>query len=363
MVDRKKLSNIIKNDIKLTSAIRSQVNQDHHAGEGYIKVIQLNEIKRNNNNPRYLKIDIDQIEELRLKAIDMVSNKQDDESLSNYFNAISNILDQTVIDVIEHDTIEKIFLLAKSIHKRGLIQPISVYDDGNHNYTIMAGERRFLAHVILGRPSIRALVRERQGDEIDDQVGSLIENIAREDLTTSEKVTYIAKLVSIHETNYPDKPITAEILHDIIHESIRSCYRYLKIIRSQGKILEKILNGDLSTIREIEEQLKIFNNQQNNSSPTITEARTDKFQEIIDIKNTHENTKTPKAPKRRGPERKEINLGKTDDYLIVKEIMTAWYGKSKINELYNSLDWNNMDLVQKAWIDFIDIVKKKLKDK
>jgi ParB/RepB/Spo0J family partition protein len=358
MVDRKTLRDIIKNDTKLTSAIRSQVNQDHHAGEGYIKVIPLNQISRNNNNPRYLRIDLDEIDSLRIKALNIVGNQLDTEPLTDYFNAISKILDKTVLDANKYDKIEKILLLAKSIHKRGLIQPISVYDDGDRSYTIMAGERRFLAHVLLGKPSIRALVRERQGDEIDDQVGSLIENIAREDLTTSEKITYIAKLVSIHEKNLPEKSMTAEVLHEIIHESIRSCYRYLKIIRSEDTILEKIYNGDLSTIREIEEHLKIFNPLQESQSPlALTEEsfQTDKSLKIIDT--THERPERLEISKRRGRERKEINLGKTDNYFIVKAILTAWYGESKINELYSSLDWNNLDLVQKIWIDFIDILK------
>ena len=84
--------------------------------------------------------------------------------------------------------------LADSIRERGVLQPIIVAPRSARGYQLIAGERRWRAAQIAGRPTIPALV----GDAVDGAVSlelALIENVAREDLTVIEEARTIASLL------------------------------------------------------------------------------------------------------------------------------------------------------------------------
>lgn len=85
--------------------------------------------------------------------------------------------------------------LAGSIERHGLIQPIIVKrrDDGQEGYMLVAGERRFRAHAILGRNEILAIVTQGAADEI-----ALIENIQRQDLHPLEEASAYARMMQLH---------------------------------------------------------------------------------------------------------------------------------------------------------------------
>lgn len=77
--------------------------------------------------------------------------------------------------------------LADNIREIGLIEPITVTpanDEGK--YEIITGQRRFLAHQELKAKTIKAVVLERQVDEVEAKVLSLSENMLREDLSRKD---------------------------------------------------------------------------------------------------------------------------------------------------------------------------------
>lgn len=101
---------------------------------------------------------------------------------------------------------EKLNELAESIRQKGVIQPIIVKPDpANHRYTLIAGERRYRASIIAGRPYIPALVKEKE----DPLELGIIENLQREDLKPLEEAQAILRLKE--EKNYTDEEI-AKIL-------------------------------------------------------------------------------------------------------------------------------------------------------
>lgn len=81
--------------------------------------------------------------------------------------------------------------LAESIIQRGLIQPITVFAEGDH-YVIVSGERRYRAFQLLEEETIPAIVRDvNQGLELTGM--ELIENIQRDALTPFEIATALAR--------------------------------------------------------------------------------------------------------------------------------------------------------------------------
>ena len=90
---------------------------------------------------------------------------------------------------------ESLHELAGSIERHGLIQPIIVKrrDDSQDGYVLVAGERRFRAHALLGRNEILAIVTQGAADEI-----ALIENIQRQDLHPLEEAAAYARMMQSH---------------------------------------------------------------------------------------------------------------------------------------------------------------------
>lgn len=79
--------------------------------------------------------------------------------------------------------------LAEAIRQKGLLQPITV----NQRYELLAGERRLLAHKLLGLRTIDCIVRPTK-DIPDAMEIELMENIARKDMTWQEVAILEQKL-------------------------------------------------------------------------------------------------------------------------------------------------------------------------
>ncbi len=74
--------------------------------------------------------------------------------------------------------------LADSIREIGIVQPITLRDQGDGTYLIIAGERRWRASQIAGLTSIPAYIRTVDDENMMEM--ALIENIQREDLNALE---------------------------------------------------------------------------------------------------------------------------------------------------------------------------------
>jgi ParB family chromosome partitioning protein len=97
--------------------------------------------------------------------------------------------------------------LADSIAETGLIQPILIRSvPSSDTYQLIAGERRWRAHQLLGREFIKAIIIEAA--DADIAVMALAENIERQDLTDYE----IAKAIRRMEKEFPNRKRLAEAI-------------------------------------------------------------------------------------------------------------------------------------------------------
>lgn len=94
--------------------------------------------------------------------------------------------------------------LADSIESQGLHQPIIVRpiensNDLNIKYEIVAGERRWRAHKLLGVPSIQAIVKNYTDQSSIE--AAITENLQRKDLTAYEEATSFKQFMDILNLN------------------------------------------------------------------------------------------------------------------------------------------------------------------
>jgi ParB family chromosome partitioning protein len=132
---------------------------------------------------------------------------------------------------------EEIRELADSIREKGLLQPILLrkHHDG---YQIVAGERRFRAMQMLGRPTIAALVRDQLSDR-DMMEMALIENIQRVQLNAIEEAQAFEQLIN-----------TCGITHDELAQKLgksRSAItNTLRLLKLDDPLKEMIRAGKLT---------------------------------------------------------------------------------------------------------------------
>lgn len=80
---------------------------------------------------------------------------------------------------------EQLKELAQSIREKGIIQPLIVEKQGDNNYIIIAGERRYRAASLAGLTTVPVVIKNLT-ESSRLEIG-LIENIQREDLTAIEE--------------------------------------------------------------------------------------------------------------------------------------------------------------------------------
>ena len=83
--------------------------------------------------------------------------------------------------------------LAQSLQTVGLLQPIIVREQGDGQYQIIAGERRFRAAQLAGFREIHAVVRHTGDDQVLTE--ALVENIHRVDLNALEEAAAYQQLL------------------------------------------------------------------------------------------------------------------------------------------------------------------------
>ena len=333
MSARKRLREAIRGDKTLKKGIRDQFDLEQHAGEGELKTLRLDKIILNKHNPRKLNIKPNDIRNIVSKAILLVDGTFGTES----YDAILLKTIEEIVDPIAKERLEALFYLAKSVGDQGLIQPISVSVTPDGVYEIIAGERRYLAHLLMGRQSIRAMVREKSQDDISERKLSLIENISREDLNTGEKIDYINELLCILEARTTES-INAIALSKLIHESERTCRRYLRYVSAPADIRESIRKGEINSVREIDTAIKNYSD----TTSSVVPGKASGVQASTTV--------------RSGRRRTAVSLGKTGDIKVVAALSKALAQALELKELPET-NWDDIDSVQIHWDYIIKQIK------
>jgi ParB family chromosome partitioning protein len=127
---------------------------------------------------------------------------------------------------------EELQKLALSISEIGLVQPIVVRSVSNRDtsFEIIAGERRYRAHQILGRESIRAIVLNVP--DADMAAFALAENIDRTDLTAYE----IAVAIRNAEQMFPSRTSLASSLG----LNRTALYKYLAFFKLPSFVIDDL---------------------------------------------------------------------------------------------------------------------------
>ena len=155
-----------------------------------------NDIVSNNNNPSIIDLSLDLI---------YANDKQP-----------RTIFDETLIEE-----------LAVSIRALGVIQPITVKEEGDGRYQIISGERRYRASKMSGLDNIPAYIRKVNDEQIFEM--ALVENIQREDLNAMEVADGLNRLIE-------ECGITHDSLSKRIGKNRSTISNYIRLIKSPPEV-------------------------------------------------------------------------------------------------------------------------------
>lgn len=117
--------------------------------------------------------------------------------------------------------------LADSIREHGVISPITLRDNGDGSYMIIAGERRFRASKLAGLEQIPAYIRTAKDEQVMEW--ALIENIQREDLDAIEIALAYQRLMDEYN-------LTQERMSERVGKKRATVANYLRLLRLPAEI-------------------------------------------------------------------------------------------------------------------------------
>jgi ParB family transcriptional regulator, chromosome partitioning protein len=137
----------------------------------------------------------------------------------------------------KHFDNQQLMELGASIAASGVVQPILVRPLPGDRYQLIAGERRWLASELVGKPTIPAIVRnvsDEQAMEI-----TIVENLQRADLNPMEQARAFDRLGR-------DFKMTQEQIAQRTGKNRTSITNFLRLLRLPGEIQGKVEAGELS---------------------------------------------------------------------------------------------------------------------
>lgn len=173
---------------------------------------------------------------------------------------------------------EELEALAESIKNYGIIQPITVKDEGNGFFGIIAGERRFRAAKMAGLTDVPVrVVKFSPKEELEI---SLIENLQRMDLNPVEEALGYKKLMEEYNMTQEDVSLKVgksrsavanalrllllptEVLKMVEEKTLTAGHaKAILLVKEEAKriiLAEKIVSEELS-VREAERMAGILN--------------------------------------------------------------------------------------------------------
>ncbi len=201
---------------------------------------------------------------------------------------------------------DSLMTLGDSIKQEGLINPIVVFKNGS-NYRLVAGERRYLASVIIQKKNINARVFKSKPGPLSLRLLQWYENTAREDLNLKDRLDNIKTIIHEYKLKYQED-VTPTKLSEIICLSRPQATMYLAMLDPFKDVEQVIRDGKLNNLDKA-----VFLN-----SIQDPVKRSNAIQEILQGASVFSIKSKQKAM-----DKQSINLGSTKSMVVVKALVLS----------------------------------------
>jgi len=260
--------------------------------------------------------------------------------------------------------LEEIEGLAATIKSSGLMNPIEVYRMGDR-FEIATGQRRYLAHRMLGLPMIRASVLLKKPDALRTQ--QWVENEQRSNMSLPERVFGLREVFAEAGLIDASRAERAKYMIEAMGMKQSSAYRYLAIYDAPPEIHDAIRDGHLTSVttayqicsRPDDEVLGALQAYLDGTPPSEAGEAAAQLQEPEGGTSVEAPPTNPIRIKRaRGRQVQSVKLGAVTKPSAVRTIMHALAEAPAIKKALGdislpTIDWDDMQAVSKAWLEFV----------
>lgn len=223
-----------ENSEKWAGAAKAQVETAQNVRGVLTKTIPIDYINTDPDNPRKLSISLQQARDLAKRFpmdLEALSSEDPSDWLEDYTDLISQ--ESGLAGKALGDALSIIQFAAALKSPERMINPITVWQDESQ-FHLIAGERRFLAHILLGATHIAARIQQTGINRTEIDTLQWEENVHRESMTLWEKLDRVRKLL---EAGEGIQKTSVTKLSKIIGRSRAEAQRYLSVLRYPNKVL------------------------------------------------------------------------------------------------------------------------------
>mgnify|MGYP001409770671 CR=1 FL=1 len=227
---------------------------------------------------------------------------------------------------------ERLKELSESIKRHGLLQPVTVMQDEEDNYILVAGERRLRAHKLAGLPTIKAIITNIE--ELQLREVALIENIQRDDLNIIELAYSYAQLINEHN-------ITHEELSNRVYKSRTSITNTLRLLQLSSYVQQHLANEKISA-----GHAKILIGLNDEEQKLVVDSVIGQKLSVRETENLVKELKNPTLPKepKKKAKNNNLDLNILDD--IVKNLQSDKL-KVKVDNKYFKIEIHSQEDIEK----------------
>lgn len=320
----------------LVSALDETINSaENNAGELYVQIIPIKKIQIDPENPRHLELNISDL----LHEKDGICSENKEKTIEK----------------------ESLFTISKSISEQGVINPILVYKENDH-YRLIAGQRRTLASILAGKQDIPAKILDTKPSILQISQLQWIENIEREDLTLSERMINIAKIINAYKTLNQEEDVTPSKLSKLLGCSLQQAINYNHILNSSDQIKYLINTNQIRSIDKAATISKCSLEKQNVLIDSYLNGAT--LKELKHI--AHSELKSLESSEKKEIKKEKphtYSLGKTKNIEVIKFILNSILENLKTKELELELpeiNYQDPDSIEKCYQMLIHNLEDKL---
>lgn len=201
-----------------------------------VKRIPVKYIREDEFNPRKLALDTAQVAALaeRFPIERDRLLREDDAYLDEYIDQVEAAGSLSGKAVGDFQSIAAFAFALKSADR--LLHPVVVWQNDTQ-FHLIAGERRLLAHLLLGEPTIDARIRDAAPSTLEKYLLQWEENIHRDDLSLYEKVDNLRQLMDAWKAGKGVQAISVNQFAALSGMARSVAQRYLSVIRCPSPLL------------------------------------------------------------------------------------------------------------------------------
>ncbi len=263
----------------------------------------------------------------------------------------------------KQEELEKLKELGHTIKSSGIINPVVVYKRGEL-YRIVAGERRCLASILIGKQEIEARAFNEKPKGFDLKLIQWIENTAREDLSLAERIGNMREIIREYQVQQDGKvEVNATLIKQITGLSLPQATYYLAVLNAPDDVQPHIMNGTISNLDKAALVANIVSADVRNQAIAAC-VNGASLKELRHLVNQHKETKSKPASSlhvsKRGRATAKINMGSTVHTEVVKTIIDCVLLQKQFRqyeEMFVRIDWDDLRQTTKAFRKLVELLE------